>query len=145
MARQKPQKLQDFEQKLKQNKPLSELLLPKDFAEENGIADLIAKEYKDKLNPTQMRKVFHTVKAFQRNLRGKNPREPLDGEVRTQLILLKPNLAYAVGRNNTLPKDVYDILKLCINDQKLKTVADFNSLVDFLTAVLAYQKFRKSA
>ena len=132
--------LQGLEDRLKEQGTLSELLDPQDFAPEGMVADKIAQQFKDKLKPTQMRKVFHTLKRIERNMRGKQDNDPLDPRQRTEINLLFPNLAYAVGRE-LLPRPFYNVLKLCLSADKMKTVADFRRLTQLLTAILAYQKY----
>jgi len=132
--------LQGLENRLKGQGTLSELLDPQDFAPEGMAADAIAQQLKGKLKPTQMRKVFHTIKRIERNMRGKRDSDSLDSKQRAEISLLSPNLVYAVGRD-LLPESFYNVLKLCLREDKMKTVADFRRLTQLLTAILAYQKY----
>ncbi|MBN1220827.1 MAG: type III-A CRISPR-associated protein Csm2 [Anaerolineae bacterium] len=130
----------DLEKKLKDEKgPLSAILSPQDFADEGAVADVMAQKFKKDLNPTQMRKVFHAFKQIERKLKGKPDGDNLDG-FRAEISLITPNLAYAVGRK-LMPPEFYDVLKLCLKPDKLQTVGDFRRLTEFLTAILAYQKY----
>ena len=114
---------------------------PSEFAEENGLADSLAQKFKkDELKPTQLRKIFHALKQIERGIKIENPEDKLD---RTQIMKLLPELAYASGRG-LIPKDFYDLMKTCLSSQKLKTNSDFMRLMDFLTAILAYHKMRRS-
>jgi CRISPR-associated protein Csm2 len=133
--------LDDLTRLLQQPKPLAELLKPQDFASEGLVADTLARKFKDSLKPTQLRKVFHTFKRLQQQLlTARSSTTELTEDFRAKLSLLTPDLAYAVGRE-LVPKEFYDLLKLCLSPQKMRTVADFQRLVEFLSAVLAYQKY----
>ncbi|MBQ8702271.1 MAG: type III-A CRISPR-associated protein Csm2 [Prevotella sp.] len=88
---------------------------------------------------TQLRKFFGEVKRIQMNGRV----EP-NGYNESQLILLKPKLAYAVGRNKKLKelKVLQDCLNVSIDavtnaTDKKKAFANF---VSFFEAVVAYHK-----
>lgn len=134
------QTLVELERRLQESGTLASLLSPQDFASEGLVADQAAKELKDKLNPTQMRKVFHTFKQIERGLRGKADTEQLSANLQAEISLISPNLAYAAGRG-LLPKPFYNVLKLCLKPGKMQSVADFRRLTQLLTAILAYQKY----
>lgn len=129
---------------LRQQGKLADLLAPADFAPEGLVADHLARDFKDKLNATQMRKVFHTIKRIERGLKGKLKEQPLGAEERSEISLLSPSLAYAVGRE-LLPKDFYDLMKTCLASDKMQTVEDFRRLTQLLTAILAYQKYHSKS
>ena len=107
------------------------------FAPEHGHADIVAKKVKDKVKVTQLRKLFTQIKQIELELKGKNSEE--DFKATTKIYLLLPELAYALGRKLITPK-YYNLMKECFDVKKLKRVKDFNRLVEFLTAVLAYHK-----
>lgn len=108
---------------------------PKLFAEEGGMADCLAKEFgKDKLKATQLRKVFHALKSIRRNMRRQTQFD------RSQLLPIMPVLAYSTGRGN-LPKEFYDILRLCLGQERLQDQEDFIRTVEFVEAVMAYHKY----
>ena len=112
---------------------------PSEFAEENGLADSLAQKFrKDDLKPTQLRKIFNTLKQIERGVKIRKLEDSLE---RTQLVRLIPELAYASGRG-LIPKSFYELMKMCLSPQKLKTNEDFMRLMDFLTAILAYHKMR---
>lgn len=134
--------IKELEERLKQSGPLATVLSPQDFASEGLVADTVAKEFKNDLNPTQMRKVFHSFKQIERTLKGKPDESPLTDSLRAEISLLTPNLAYAAGRG-LLPKPFYNVLKLCLRQEKLQSVADFRRLTQLITAILAYQKYHK--
>ena len=113
-------------------------LKPEDFAEEDGLADSLVQELKRlrrDLKPTQMRKVFHAIKDMRRKV---ERQQEFD---RTELALIMPMLAYAVGRD-LLPRDFYDVLKLCLGSERLRSREDFLRAADFIEAVMAYHKYR---
>jgi CRISPR type III-A-associated protein Csm2 len=115
-------------------------LPPAEFSEEGGLADSLAIEFKDKLKPTQLRKVFTEIKRVRRDVERQGapaPEAPFD---RARLLKLMPTLAYAVGRD-LLPRGFYDILKLSFGQERLKTTSDFLRSADFVEAILAYHKF----
>ena len=60
---------------------------------------------------------------------------------RTQLVKFMPTLAYSTGRG-LLPQDFYEILKLSLGPERLKSKGDFLRAADFIEAVLAYHKYR---
>jgi CRISPR-associated protein Csm2 len=113
-------------------------LNPEDYAPEEGIADRIATESEKEMKFTQIRKFFAHIKKIEATLSG-NTAEGID---RTKLYLLMPELAYGVGRE-VISKKFYDIMKVCLSGDKIKTVADFKRFVELLTAVVAYSKFSK--
>lgn len=118
-----------------------------DFADEEKDADKLAQFFveqdkklkKDRLKPTQLRKVFHALKEVERKYKGKNGEDFFEI---SDILSLKPELAYAVGRE-LIPQEFYRLMKTCLTSEKLKKVNDFRRLMEFLTAVLAYHKFRK--
>ncbi len=111
--------------------PSMSMLLPDDYAEKDGWADIVAD--KTKINSTQLRKVFQAIKDLKREFK-KNDFN------RAKVALLMPSLAYANGRGH-LPEELYNLLCLCFGQDKCKTLADFNSAADFLEAILAYYKY----
>lgn len=115
---------------------MSELRV-EEFAEEGELADSSAQGFGDKLKPTQLRKVFHTLKSLQREVERDKEFD------RSKVIRLMPTLAYASGRG-LIPEDFYKLLKLCTSREKLKTADDFTKLVEFLEAILAFHKYRSS-
>lgn len=118
-------------------------LSPSRFADENGMADKLAKSFgKDGLKATQLRKIFHALKEIERkvNREIKGGRKEKTDDFETQeLSLLMPDLAYARGRG-LIPEQFYNILRLCLRE-KVKTYEDFERAMQFIEAVLAYHKF----
>jgi CRISPR-associated protein Csm2 len=109
---------------------------PKDFAEEQGYADVLAQAFGGTLKPTQLRKVFHSLKRIDLGLKGKPADTALD---RAEVNRLIPELAYALGRQ-LIPREFYALMKACLGHQRMQTVGDFRRAMQFLTAILAYHK-----
>jgi len=132
--------IDELTKQLSQSGSLTALLLPEDFAGEDQVAASIAQKYKKDLKPNQTRRIFHTFKEIDRHTRRAQEDTPLPDDDRTRLTLLAPEMAYAVGRD-LIPRDFYQVLKLCLQKDKIQTVGDLRRLVEFLSAILAYQKF----
>ncbi len=133
--------ISDLKRQLNQAGTLSTLLKPGEFAGEDQVAAYIAQRYKDDLKPNQTRRIFHTFKEIDRLTQHDEDNEDIS-EYRTQLTMLSPELAYAVGRG-LIPQEFYEILQICLRKDKLETVGDLRRLVQFLSAILAYQKYYK--
>lgn len=133
MAAFSPKEIKERIQALSSMKDLD----PSEFCEEGGLAASFAEQFRDKLKPAQLRKVFHALKAIRREVE----RQPKEAEFsRTRIVTLMPTLAYASGRG-VIPKEFYDLMKVCLGQEKLKTNEDFLRLDDFVTAILSYHKF----
>lgn len=108
---------------------------PAKFCEEEGYADSLAQKFgKDELKPTQLRKIFHALKDIQQKLKS----QPFE---QIKVMRLMPELAYASGRG-LIPKSFYELMKICMSKERLKDKEDFDRMMDFLTAILAYHKMR---
>jgi CRISPR type III-A-associated protein Csm2 len=90
-----------------------------------------------KLTTNQLRKFFGEVK-----------RQQMNGYNETDFVLLKPKLAYAVGRNkkaNAKIKDFYEVISVAIDevqkgmDVKSKTER-FKRFIKIFEAIVAYHK-----
>lgn len=125
---------------------LSQLLDPEQFAEPEKVADQLADGFiKDKsaeLKPTQLRRVFHALKQKERKFRLKSEGDVLEPNDKKEIYLLLPELAYARGRG-LIPQNFYELMRLCLSTDKLKTIGDFRRLVQFVTAILAYHKYHE--
>jgi len=119
---------------------LAELLFIEDFAEPGKLADQLAKKYKNKLKTTQLRRIFHVIKAIERGMKGRKDEEPLNTNDRREILQLLPELAYARGRD-LIPQDFYKLMSVCLSSAKQQKVKDFRTLSSFLTAILAYHKY----
>lgn len=91
-----------------------------------------------KLTTSQLRKFFGEIK-----------RQQIKGYKESTFILLKPKLAYAVGRANDGKKyykieDLYNVLSLAIDIVASPETEDkekaFHNFIDFFEAVVAYHK-----
>ncbi|HID56595.1 TPA: type III-A CRISPR-associated protein Csm2 [Candidatus Poribacteria bacterium] len=131
--------LSEFQSMIQHPKPLSDLLDPEKFAPADGIADRLAEEFGRSLNTTQLRKSFNKIKAMDRRLKPFKDEDELSREIKGEISLLIPELAYAAGRG-TIPYEFYNLMKMLLDGNKLRTVGDFRRLVQFLTALLAYHK-----
>jgi len=58
---------------------------------------------------------------------------------REELVLLKPKLAYAAGKQEQQVKPLMNVLLPCID--KVKTYPDFKKFAQFLEAIIAYHKY----
>lgn len=121
---------------------LAQILDLEDFAEAGKLADGLAQEFKGELKPTQLRKVFDSLKDIARGMKGRAADDALTKEDRSRILPLQPVLAYALGRE-LIPSKFYDLMSTCLSSDKMKTVGDFQRLDEFLTAILAYQKFHE--
>jgi CRISPR-associated protein Csm2 len=84
---------------------------------------------KAKLTTNQLRKFFGEVK-----------RQQMQGYNEADFVLLKPKLAYAVGRNdkNAKIKDFYDVISDAID--KVKSEEHFKNFIKIFEAIVAYHK-----
>ncbi|MCS6831275.1 MAG: type III-A CRISPR-associated protein Csm2 [Armatimonadota bacterium] len=124
--------------RIKQLKRMSDLEV-KEFALEEGLADKAVRAVGvANLKPTQLRKVFHTLKTMQQRVKTQPKEEAFDS---TELLQLMPTLAYAVGRD-LIPKEFYQLLREVFHADRLQTNADFLRAFDFVEAILAYHKYR---
>lgn len=107
----------------------------KDFADEGGYADIVAKNSK-KLNTNQLRKFFGAVRLMEQ----KDTWE----EIEPEFYLLKPRLAVSAGRKN-IPKEFYNLMMATMrkvdvgtDEEKMK---GFENFVGFFESIVAYHKF----
>jgi CRISPR-associated protein Csm2 len=114
---------------------------PSDFCEEGGMADSLARQFRDKLKPTQLRKVFHELKQIQQKVRNENQDGTFD---RSKVLGLLPLMAFSCGRK-LIPEEFYELMKICLHRDRLKTNKDFLQIVEFVSAILAYHKFHNKS
>ena len=91
------------------------------------------------MKTAQLRKVFHELKRIQTDQRGTNEADVFKD---SKIYLLIPQLAYARARG-LITENFYELIKVIIGDKlttKLKTVGDYHRFMDFMTAIVAYQK-----
>ena len=87
-----------------------------------------------KMTTTQLRRFFGEVK-----------RQQLQGYNRAQFVLLKPKLAYAVGRDKgkTKIKDFYSVMSKAID--LVQNEDSFNRFVQVFEAIVAFHKAAEEA
>lgn len=98
------------------------------------------KKDKTALSTSQLRKFFGLMKRIQADFENQ----------KSEIILLNPKLAYAVGRdwdsknqeNKTKIKPFYDLLNPLISDIK-EDKKKFKNFIDVLEAIVAYHKEAK--
>ena len=90
--------------------------------------------YEEPLSTGQIRKFLDAVNRLD-NLRQKEGFAKIEEGV----ILLKPQIAYAVGRQRNSVKPLQKVLDPCLG--KIKTEEDFKKLVRFVEAIVAYHKY----
>jgi CRISPR type III-A-associated protein Csm2 len=126
---------------LEEIKKLSSMsaLDPAQFGEEGGLADslVLDENFRKELKPTQLRKVFDELKSIYRRVKGKDEEKFERKEVSKLLTML----AYSCGRG-LIPKDFYDIMKMCLSKEKLQKVKDFLRFHDYFEAIIAFHKYR---
>ncbi|MCF6155458.1 MAG: type III-A CRISPR-associated protein Csm2 [Candidatus Brocadia sp.] len=128
----------DVKKHLESLKTLS-VLEPEDYALEGKIADIIAGE-RGEMKFTQIRKFFGHIKKIETvELKGRENNDPVDPR---GFYPLMPELAYSYGRG-LITRDFYEVMKICLSSNKIKTVVDFKRFVNLLTAVIAYHKKRE--
>jgi CRISPR-associated protein Csm2 len=123
------------------NRALSALPI-EEVAKPNGLADqFVTGEGAGKdLNSTQLRKIFHELKDYQRQIKLNKLGDKDELPDKGRLALLQANLAYARGRE-LIPDSFYYLLVFCLEAERCKTKADFDRLVQLLEAILAYHKY----
>lgn len=104
-------------------------------------ADRLGKELKEKnLTTSQIRNIFGEVRSIEQEVRVGTEKLPLS--VQRRLLMLKPKMAYQVGRfsSNRALKDLVKTLSDAI-DLIGDDVGRFHSFVDLFEAILAYHRF----
>jgi CRISPR-associated protein Csm2 len=117
-------------------------LSPQDI---NSIADYQGNQLYDTIKTNQVRNIYSSILAIRTKI--KNENEAGDGkkispEIERDLILLKPKLAYATGRQKGL-RPFHDLIVKAIDltvksEDQVKGLHNFISLVE---AFVAYHKF----
>ena len=116
-------------------------LSPEDI---DSISESIGKDLADRyrgIKTNQVRNIFSSVMALRSNLKANRDKGFTD-ELHNELVLLKPKLAYAVGRNKNV-KPLYELLSDGISatvnsSDKLQSLKNFIQLVE---SIVAYHKF----
>lgn len=113
-----------------------------EFAPDGMWASTIASGLREEMNTAQLRKVFHELKRVETQQRGIDDNTAFED---SKIYLLIPQLAYAKARR-LITDEFYDLVKVIIGDKsttKLKTVGDYHRFIEFMTAIVAYQKKKK--
>ena len=107
----------------------------KAFLEPKGIAEAIASTITFK--PTQLRKLFHQIKAIKQEVKGKDSLKSHE----ISLIKILPLLAYSKGRG-LISEDFFELCKTLIKKvRESLNKEDFNKFVDIFEAIVAYHKY----
>lgn len=127
--------------------PISEALLKQIIGEDTpeaiqllvAEADRFGKELSRKLNTSQIRNIFGEVRAIEQDVPVGATELPIG--VQRRLLMLKPKLAYQVGRfsNNNALRAFADTLSKAI-DLVGNDARRFHTFVDLFEAILAYHR-----
>lgn len=116
----------------------------------NDRANAIGKRIKETVTTSQIRGIFSLVREIEQDTLSYAAEAPLSAQVERRLSMLRPKLAYQVGRvegQMHAPKKVQmqalaTILTSAIDTVlELRTVGAFRNFVDFFEAILAYHKY----
>ena len=86
-----------------------------------------------RLETNQVRKFLDAINRIKADLANKNNFAQIEAEV----VLLKPKLAYAAARQKAA-KPLSEVMSTAID--KVKSLEDFNRLVQFIESIIAYHK-----
>jgi len=104
-------------------------------------ADRLGKALKEKnLTTSQIRNIFGEVRSIEQEVRVGTEKLPLS--VQRRLLMLKPKMAYQVGRfgNNQALRALVETLSEAI-DLIGDDVERFHTFIDLFEAILAYHRF----
>lgn len=134
---QEPTYIDNLIKKIKDSSSLSSVLTVEEVNLPERAAYNVAYQIKnEKLETNQLRKIFEQIKSCEKYL--------YDIDLaKKELYKVLPLMAYAVGRD-ILPLKFFELLKECINENKLKSEVDINRLIEFLTSIVAYFKYFSS-
>lgn len=98
---------------------------------------------KDRLETSQIRNIFGTVRQIEMNWPRQKATEQQNRDALRQLLLLKPKMAYQASRKQSV-KALQMVLNEAINKvsegDEEKARDRFQNFVDFFEAILAYHK-----
>lgn len=118
-----------------------------DFAEVtaekiNKIADAKGKEFAQNIATNQIRNFFAHINTIRNDFRNMQLNNTSFNQLDSSLILVKPKLAYAKGRNSSVEpfqKLMFETIdKVVISKNKEKAFANFFAFVE---AIVAYHKY----
>lgn len=121
---------------------LSELNI-NEVTRENGIAETLAKSFKEDLNSNQLRKIFDTIISNQERLKNYGWEA-----IESDFYMIRPNLAYAKARN-LIPEGFFLLVELCckkirVTDDLKQTIKNYDRFVELMQAIVAYNKYHKN-
>jgi CRISPR-associated protein Csm2 len=112
----------------------------------DSIGEVYAKKFtedeKNKVKTNQLRNFYSAILSIRTKLKNQ---KTVSAQIERELILLKPKLAYAAGRQ-TKVKPFYELMKkgidstVSITDEK-KKVSALENLISITEAIVAYHKF----
>ncbi len=107
-------------------------------------ADELGKGLSKKLTTSQIRNIFGEVRSIEQEVGLEEKTLPLN--VQRRLLMLKPKMAYQVGRfrNNDELRALVDTLSQAI-DLIENDVRRFHTFVDLFEAILAYHRYHEEA
>ncbi|MFN6569884.1 type III-A CRISPR-associated protein Csm2 [Dendronalium sp. ChiSLP03b] len=94
----------------------------------------LGRELAKKLKTTQIRKFLDTVNRLKAQLADKGFTE----EIKSEIILLRPKLAYAAARQPGSMDSLQQVLEAAI--KKIEYLDDFNRFVQLIESIIAYHK-----
>lgn len=101
-------------------------------------ADKLGEELAEKVKSHQLRRIFETV---QRIYERTEPKGDLDMELKGELQLLKPQLAYTVSRKPELKSLQTKLTELVNKIEQSSKASDVKELYQFVQSILAYHKY----
>ena len=90
-----------------------------------------------RLETNQIRKFLDAINRLKAKLAQNADQENLFSSVEPEIVLLQPKLAYVAARQKAA-KPLSDVISVAI--KKVHTLEDFNRLVQFIEAIIAYHK-----
>jgi CRISPR-associated protein Csm2 len=94
----------------------------------------LGRELAKKLKTTQIRKFLDAVNRLKAQLADKGFTE----EIKSEIILLRPKLAYAAARQPGSMDSLQQVLEAAI--KKIEYLEDFNRFVQLIESIIAYHK-----
>jgi len=115
--------------------PLNEILGNNALYLPDGYAAKVSEATRN-TNTTQMRKIFGMVeKAF-----FVSRHEERFSEAQEMLFMVVPQVAYSKGRGLIQPWGFSDLLQECINEYRIKSSKDIETMFRFMQSIVAYRK-----
>lgn len=99
------------------------------------IADKVGEAIAKKVKMNQIRRFLDGARKVEAELKSREKFE----EVKDQIVLLRPKLAYAAGRNNDV-KELAEILDTAVKSAA-QTQENFMKFLRFMESIIAYHRF----